>query len=178
MINKQYLNITPVLSSGDEEAYYTIYVKYQSELMQNAKDCWDIQTKDEVHEDHLKYRMYNKKDCLIMYQGEHIGLINYQDIKFENPNMFYIDQIYIMPEYRRQGIATECIKLITEGISPNTSIWLYVFKKNKLGNNFWKKAFNKLHWKKSYDSRCVTGIDDDPEELAKFNKYTLKSTSK
>lgn len=56
----------------------------------------------ELNFDEYAYKLYNK-------DGDYIGLIDYTEIDYET---VYINRLWILPEHRRKGYASEVIALL------------------------------------------------------------------
>lgn len=61
----------------------------------------------------------------------------------------YIEEFYILPEYRKQGIG---YKVINHLLSDDNTACYYCLRKNKVARKLWNKVFN--HWFRKRDREC------------------------
>ena len=69
----------------------------------------------------------------IMHEGNVVGIL------CANPD--YIDCIYILPEYRRRGLARKAVLNFWENNPYKHDVRLHIIRKNKPALRFWKGIF-------------------------------------
>lgn len=93
-----------------------LYLKFRQEIEAiMAKDILDLSTVEEIKSD-----------------GKVVGFLLLQNR--------YIDGLYVLPEYRRQGLGRKAVLgYIRKNGMPET---LHIIKKNKVAMAFWSSIFN------------------------------------
>lgn len=75
-------------------------------------------------------------DCIeqITHNGEVVGIIC--------GTPYYIDCVYVMPEYRRKGIAKKAVLEYYERYGSDRHIKLHILNNNTVALKFWHSLFN------------------------------------
>ena len=74
----------------------------------------------------------------IEFDGKVVGFLATRDLN-------YIDGIYVLPEYRGNGLATKIVRDYLER-SGYSFYALHIIKRNKTANDFWGKIFSPDKW--------------------------------
>lgn len=160
-------------SKEDMRLFYALYRDYQIELQKVTNEYWEIMSFKEACEDGQGKNFYNKKSYLIYCFNRVVGFITYQNVFWEN--IIYIEDIYIIPKYRGQGIATRALEGAFICSNKNTVVFFFVLNKNKSGHDFWVKEKNYFKWEKTLDGRCRLDLEmTNPKVLKNTTKHVYK----
>ncbi|MBR0491917.1 MAG: GNAT family N-acetyltransferase [Clostridia bacterium] len=126
------------LRKYNNEDYEFIYETKKNAYKEYVEHCWgkwdDLDQRNRFKESMEKTfdRTY-----IIMVDNKRIGFYQGQAV---NEEIYYIENICIIPEYQGKGIGTEILKSILEKYS-DKNIEIQYFKQNPVGNLYEKLGF-------------------------------------
>lgn len=119
-----------VMTSDDYDGVYNLWLNIPS---------MGINKTDDSREGIEKYLMRNPTTSFVaLADGKVIGSI----LAGHDGRRGFIQHIAVLPQYRRQGIATKLLDMAMKALDEEgiNKVALLAFKKNTLGNNFWDKT--------------------------------------
>ena len=157
--------------------YYDLYYEYQKEMINEGYLTGDIETEEECVE-MAKKLGEGFLNNIIYVDGRKVGIISFQLLGSTNgePNVLYIDNIYIEKKLRRLGYATVTLLTIEKELKrmnmENTRIWLYVSKKNNIAHQFLDNFIKENRYRYIDDTRCSFESEKDEEKAVQTDdKY-------
>lgn len=100
-------------SDYDFQLLRTIHRLCMEDTVKNSIGLWD----DDFQHTRLKshYEANGNTLKFIKYQDEIIGTINVHTQQFESLNTYYIQQLYLKPNYQRTGLGTYLLDYFSTG---------------------------------------------------------------
>lgn len=138
----------------DYDDFHERFALYQQELMEIQGKKWDIQTVEELKA--VKQEFPTFEDVYIKKDREIVGFICFERLK----GILYVNQFYVAPSYRRQGIGTKAVGLLVQEISKEDFI-LEILDKNEIARKFWSNTLK--GYKMVLDKQELVCIEDNQE---------------
>ena len=127
----------------EKEIFKDMFYKYHNELSQYSTRLRDINLTDEYIEKIFNYE-YSQKMFLVN-DNEVVGFCIVDLNGYERSSSYYfLDEFYILPEYRRKRYGTEAIESI---LTEFQGEWhMYILKDNLIAQKFWCNVFNSINY--------------------------------
>lgn len=123
---------------------FCLYQDYMKELWQYANTD---AVKESLHLPEWWYDLTHSKDIRLhtLYnETKIIGFLFIEELKPEDRERlnakWYINEAYILPEYRRRGLMSD---LLDSALEKDADICLHIIRNNTAAKDFWKNYFHK-----------------------------------
>ena len=169
------LTLVPCIPIGDTFPceFYKTYHEYQRELRLIDGDInYPIESETECIAHLSKCDGYI--DYAIYYGDKKIGIVSYQNVNWLDDGkapILYIDQLYIMPEFRRNHFGSLVFKKILDSFKGYV-IFFEVIACNDVAVKFWNNSVKENKCIFINDNRCTVKVK--PEDHSEYISFVIK----